>query len=181
MLSARKTDPFWENFIHRPPADPRNLVSEAFKGASEDAVNPIRSEIHSPNVMAQHVKDLGQFWGAGDVAIVHLAGEEGEAPFAIVTVMPAEHDPREARGIGGQTPGMKGLFATFTLAAYIRELGYRAFRVDRDRERLAVIAGLGSLDPEGQLVSRRFGRKAYVAEVIRTELPLEPDGVEAGQ
>src|SRR5438270_11878478 len=115
LLSARKPDPFWEDFINRPPADPKNLVTEAFNDASEDAVNPVRSEVHSPNVMAQQVKELGQFWGAGDVGIVRLVAEEGETPFAIVTVVPAEHDPREALGIGGQTPAMKGLFATFTL------------------------------------------------------------------
>jgi len=179
---AARTDPFWTDFIHTPPIDPRNLVTEAFKGASEDAVNPVRAEIHSPNVMAQHIKELGRFWGADQVGIVRLtATRESELPFGILAVVKAEYDPRQATGIGGQTPAMKGLFATFCVAAYIRELGYQARRSGDNGDRLAAIAGLGALDREGHLVSRAFGRKAYVAEVIRTELPLEPDGLDDGQ
>jgi len=45
-------------------------------------------------------------------------------------------------------------------------------------ERLAVAAGLGNLNLDGRLVTPRFGRLVYVAEVIFTDLPLEPDGQE---
>jgi epoxyqueuosine reductase QueG len=71
------------------------------------------------------------------------------------------------------------MFATFTLGAYIRELGYRATRVEAENaDRLAVAAGLGTLGPDGRLVTRRFGRGVHVAEVILTDLPLQPDGRE---
>jgi epoxyqueuosine reductase QueG len=96
-------------------------------------------------------------------------------------VLKAEYDTRTAAGVGGQTPVLKGLFATFTLAAYIRELGYRATRVfaeDKRAQRLAAAAGLGHVHADGGLVTPQFGRGVYVAEVIFTDLPLQPDGQE---
>ena len=141
----------------------------------DGATNPVRTEVHSPNVMSGHIKELGQFYGADVVGIVGLASEPG---CAIVSVLKADYDPRAAHGVGGQTPLLKGLFETFTLAAYIRELGYRAVRAasDADGDRLAVAAGLGVLNAEGRLVTPRFGPNVYVAELIYTDLPLEADG-----
>jgi epoxyqueuosine reductase QueG len=71
---------------------------------------------------------------------------------------------------------MKGLFATFTLGAYIREMGYMADASEADRERLAVAAGLGTLDASGRLTTRQFGRNVHIADVMLTDLPLQPDG-----
>ncbi len=71
-----------------------------------------------------------------------------------------------------------GRFVTFTLAAYIREMGYRATnQLPADQHRLAAAAGLGTLDAEGRLVVRKGSPRVYVAdEVIHTDLPLAPDG-----
>jgi hypothetical protein len=173
-----KNDPYWDSFINRPPADPNNVIPFAFRGLQEGDVNPVRTAVHSPNVMSGHIKELGRFYGAEMVGIVGLTSEPG---FAIVSVLKADYDIRTARGVGGQTPLLKGLFETFTLAAYIRELGYSATRVsveDNRGERLAAAAGLGILDDDGRLVHRRFGRNVHVAEVIITDLPLESDGRE---
>lgn len=154
-------DPYWDAFINRPPADPNNLVQHSFKQASIGGVNPVRTEVHSPNVMAQHVMALGKFYGADHVAVVKLADER----FGIVCALDAQYDTRTARGIGGQTPAMKGLFATFTVAGFIRELGYEATCVERDdAEQLAQSAGIRA----------RSGKYLHVAEVIETTLPLEP-------
>ena len=71
---------------------------------------------------------------------------------------------------------MKGLFASFTLGAYIRELGYTADASEADRDRLAAAAGLGTLDSSGRLVTRQFGRNVHVADVLLTDLPLQADG-----
>jgi epoxyqueuosine reductase QueG len=71
---------------------------------------------------------------------------------------------------------MKGLFATFTLGAFIRELGYAAEHSEADRERLAAAAGLGRLEVDGRLSTRAFGKQVHVADVLLTDLPLEPDG-----
>lgn len=166
-----KDDPYWDAFINRPPADLNNLIPHGFKQVTPGGVNPVKTEIHSPNVMSSHVKELAQFYGADLVGIVQL-----EDRFGIVCVMRSDYDTRAAKGIGGQTPAMKGLFATFTVGAYIREMGYSADASDTDRERLAVVAGLGTLDAEGRLVTRNFGTKIHVADVLMTDLPLEPDG-----
>jgi hypothetical protein len=172
-------DPYWDAFINQPPADPNNVIPYAFSQVRDGESNPVRSEVHSPNVLSSHIKELGRFYGADLIGIAGLPAGEG---FAIVTVLRADYDTRAARGVGGQTPALKGLFATFTLAAYIRELGYRATRTfgESNRgERLAAVAGLGQLNAEGGLVTSRFGRLVYVAELIFTDLPLEPDGVES--
>jgi len=165
-----KDDPYWESFINRPPADLNNLIPHGFRQVEPGGVNPVRTEVHSPNVMSTHVKELAQFYGADLVGIVALPER-----FAIVCALQTDYDTREALGIGGQTPAMKGLFATFTLGAYIRELGYAADASDVDRERLAAAAGLGSI-VNGHLVTRKFGANVHVADVLLTDLPLEPDG-----
>jgi hypothetical protein len=166
-----KDDPYWDAFINRPPADPNNLIPHGFKQVTPGGINPAKTEVHSPNVMASHVKELAQFYGADLVGIVQLPDK-----FAIVCVLRSDYDTRTARGIGGQTPALKGLFATYTLGAYIRELGYAADSSETDRERLAVAAGLGTLEADGTLVTRQFGRNVHVADVMLTDLPLEPDG-----
>ena len=202
----RDRDPFWDAFINTPPADPNNVIPHAFSQVHDGETNPVRSEVHSPNVLSSHIKELGRFYGADLIGIVALpAGSispkgvpsgvdrgndslrspagvpAGVQCFAIVTVLKADYDTRTSKGVGGQTPALKGLFATFTLAAYIRELGYNATRVfgeDHRGERLAAAAGLGQLNTDGRLVTPRFGRLVYVAELIVTDLPLEPDGQE---
>jgi hypothetical protein len=166
-----KDDPYWEAFINRAPADPNNLIPHGFKQVQPGGVNPIKTEVHSPNVMSSHVKELARFYGVDLVGIVGLS--DG---VAIVCVMKTDYDTRTAVGIGGQTPAMKGLFATYTLGAYIRELGYQADASEVDRERLAAAAGLGTLDGDGRLATREFGRNVYVADVLLTDLPLEADG-----
>jgi hypothetical protein len=149
-------------------------------------VHPTRTEVHSPNVMSGHVKQLGQYLGADEVGIIQLAvnpfEDDPDAPgpfFGIVSLIQADQDVRTAPGSGGQAPAVKGLFATFNLAAYIREMGYRANRSKTmDGERLAAIAHLGTIGSDGRLESPRLRPCVYAAEVIVTELPLEPDARE---
>ena len=79
-------------------------------------------------------------------------------PFAILWGVRAEYDPRVSPGIGGQVPVQNGLFLTFVLCAWIRELGFRAsVAPDMDAEKLAVQAGLGTRNAEGRLVTPQFG------------------------
>jgi len=66
-----------------------------------------------------------------------------------------------------------GLFVTFVLSAWIRELGFRAsMTTSLDGARLAVAAKLGTLDRTGKLVTAEYGTRVHVADVIRTDLPL---------
>jgi hypothetical protein len=174
-------DPYWDGFINRAPADRANVVSMAMADLDEGTVNPTRSEVHSPNVMAGHVRDLGRFLGVDRVGIVELAKPaSGDVrSFGIVCVLQSDHDTRTSLGSGGQAPTVKGLFATFNIASYIRELGYPALRSKAvDGDALAARAGLGTLDGSGRLVNQKLGARPHVAEVIVTELPLEADAVE---
>ena len=171
-------DPYWERFLKTVPHDKRNAMTEMLQQSPEGVVAPVKSELHSPEITSTHIKELALYVGS-DLTGVARRPAGAEYPFAVVCVVKAEHDPREAPGIGGQVPVMNGQFSTFVLAAYIRELGYRATTAgnpDPDAERLAAAAGLGRLNAQGRLVTGKFGDRVHVAEIINTDLPLEPDG-----
>jgi hypothetical protein len=174
-------DPYWGFFINTPPADLANLVTEMIRNAPEGNVFPTKAELHTPEITSNHVKELARYLGAGMTGIVRLheteSTKDGSFPFAVVCVVRAEYDPKQARGIGGQVPVQNGLFITFVLSAWIRELGFRATAAaDVDAEKLAATAGLGRLNGEGRLMTEKFGANVHVANIIRTDLPLAPDG-----
>jgi hypothetical protein len=183
-----KDDPYWDFFINTPPADLANTVTEMIRSAPEGNVFPTKAELHTPDITSSHVKDLATYLGTDLVGIAQLnaatssasqKGQEDDSnyPFAVICAVQADYDPRQASGIGGQVPVQKGLFITFVLSAWIRELGFRATAVlDPNAEKLAAAAGLGTLNAEGRLVTPKFGSRVHVANVIRTDLPLAPDG-----
>ena len=179
--NPHKDDPYWDFFINTPPADLANTVTEMIRNAPEGNVFPTKTELHTPEITSSHVKGVAEYFGAELVGVARLDPEdtgEGEFyPFAVLCAVHADYDPRTSPGIGGQVPVQRGLFITFVLSAWIRELGYRATaQPDPDAEKLAARAGLGTLNPEGRLVTRQFGSNVHVANVIRTDLPLAPDG-----
>lgn len=174
-------DPYWDFFINTPPTDPGNSVPDMIRRAPEGNLFPIKADIHTPEITSGHVKELARYLGADLVGIARLdsddAGNREAYPYAVVCAVRADYDPREAQGIGGQVPVQNGLFVTFVLSAWIRELGYRAAAaLDPDAERLAAAAGLGKLNADGRLVTPRYGGRIHVANVIRTDLPLAADG-----
>jgi hypothetical protein len=169
-------DPYWDFFISTPPADLANTVTEMIRNAPEGNVFPTKADVHTPEVTSNHVKQLARYLGADLVGIAKLNSDQ-EYPFAVLCVVRAEYDPRKALGIGGQVPVQNGLFITFVLSAWIRELGYRATSApDSNAEALAAATGLGALDADGKLVTGKYGTKVHVANVIRTDLPLAADG-----
>lgn len=170
----RRHDPYWDFFINTPPADRANSVLEVIGKAPEGNVFPTRADLHTPEVTAGHVKEMARYLGADLVGITQLENDDAGHPFAIVCAVRADYDPREAPGIGGQVPVQNGLFVTFVLSAWIRELGYRASMAPTslDGARLAVAAKLGTLDRTGKLVTAEYGTRVHVADVIRTDLPL---------
>jgi len=169
----RQHDPYWDFFVNTPPADRANSVLEAIRNAPEGNVFPTRADLHSPEVTASHVKEMARYLGADLVGIAALDADDAGHRFAIVCAVRAQDDPRQARGIGGQVPVQNGLFVTFVLSAWIRELGYRASTTGSlDAQRMAVAAKLGSLDRSGKLVTAEHGTRVHVADVIRTDLPL---------
>ncbi len=179
--NSHKDDPYWDFFIKTPAADLANTVTEMIRNAPEGNVFPTKTELHTPEITSGHLKGMAEYFGAEMTGIARLTPEDtrnGEFyPFAVICAVHADYDPRESPGIGGQVPVQKGLFISFVLSAWIRELGYRATAApDADAEKLAARAGLGTLDKEGRLVTPRFGANAHVANVIRTDLPLAADG-----
>lgn len=186
---SRQGDPYWDFFINTPPADLANAVTEMIRSAPEGNIFPTKAELHTPDITSSHVKELARYLGTDLVGIAKLGpssplstGEskdqgENQYPFAVICAVQADYDPRQARGIGGQVPVQKGLFITFVLSAWIRELGFRATSVlDPNAEKLAAVAGLGTLNAAGRLVTPQFSARVHVAHVIRTDLPLAPDG-----
>jgi hypothetical protein len=169
----RSDDPYWDFFINTPPADRANSIVDVIRKAPEGNVFPTRADLHSPEVTASHVKEMARYLGADLVGITELDDDDAGHPFAIVCAVRACDDPREALGIGGQVPVQNGLFVTFVLRAWIRELGYRAnMATSLDGTRLAVTAKLGTLDRIGRLVTAEYGTRVHVADVICTDLPL---------
>jgi len=169
----RRHDPYWDFFINTPPADRANTVLDVIRKAPAGNVFPTRADLHSPEVTASHVKGMATYLGADLVGITRLDEDDAGHPFAVVCAVRADDDPRGAPGIGGQVPVQNGLFVTFVLSAWIRELGYRASTTTSlDGARVAVAAKLGTLDRNGKLVTPQYGTRVHVADVIRTDLPL---------
>ena len=188
---SHRDDPYWDFFINTAPADLTNTVTELIRKAPPGNVFPTKTELHTPEISASHVKGMAQYFGAEMTGIAKLenlsprppAGEgkaegpENDLPFAILCAVHADYDPRTSPGIGGQMPVQNGLFVTFVLSAWIRELGFRATVVrDADTDALAAKAKLGTLNGQGRLVTEKFGARVYVADAIYTDLPLAADG-----
>lgn len=189
---SREDDPYWDFFINTPPGDLANTVTEMIRSAPEGNVFPTKAELHTPDITSSHVKELARYLGTDLVGIARLTttpassitrggdgrGEGNEHyPFAVICAVQADYDPRHALGIGGQVPVQKGLFITFVLSAWIRELGFNATAaLDPNAEQLAAAAGLGNLTADGKLLTPQYGTRIHVANVIRTDLPLAPDG-----
>jgi hypothetical protein len=178
---SHKDDPYWDFFINTPPADLANTVTEMIRNAPEGNIFPTKAELHTPEISSSHVKGMAEYFGAALVGIVKLdsngAARNEPYPFAVICAVRADYDPRAAPGIGGQVPVQNGLFITFVLSAWIRELGFRASAApDPAAEKLAAAAGLGRLNADGRLVTDKFGTNVHVANVVRTDLPLAPDG-----
>ncbi len=181
--SGADGDPYWDAFVNRPPADVRNTIPEIIGKAPEGNIFPTPSELHSPNVTARHVKELALYLDAKLVGIVDLGKQDPEVargyPFAVVCAVQAEYDPYTSPGVGGQAAVQAGQYVTFIVASWIREMGFRAtMKIDvprEQRERLAVVAGLGKLNADGRLTVPRYGTKIHVADVVFTDLPMMAD------
>ena len=167
-------DPYWDFYLNSPLSDEGNSVANALRNAPEGVVNPVKNDIHTPEVMSRHVKELSRFLGADLVGVART--DLPEHPFAVVLVTRAQHDPRCSPGIGGQMPVQRGLFVAFVVSAWLRELGYQGTtKIAVDDQQLAARAGLGTLNSEGRLVIAQFGDKVHVSGAILTDLPLQPD------
>ena len=193
-----EADPYWNDFIRRRPADPLNLLGPRLRAAPTGLVYPTRTEVHDPQAMTGHLRELSRFFGADGLAVAastadHLAALEGmappeegepsynaeswatEFPWAIVAFIAWDYDPQRDQGIGGQWGDLKTAVIAFNLAACIRELGYRAVATGLQSHKLATAAGLGSADAQGRISVSGFGARVWLANAVLTNLPLAPD------
>jgi hypothetical protein len=177
-------DPYWDLFVNRPVNDRNNLMQEALRSPG-GAINPAKTELHTPEITSDHLRQLALFLGAESMGVVRLknplpAGSDTDDlySFVIAFAIKTDYDPHTAQGVGGQTAVRNGRFVTFTMAAFIREMGYRATnQIPADQDRLAAAAGLGTLRADGRLVTSKSGAHVHIAdEVIHTNLPIAPDG-----
>ena len=60
----RSDDPYWDAFINTPPADPANSLVNLLRNAPEGNVFPTKADLHTPDVTANHVKDMARYLGA---------------------------------------------------------------------------------------------------------------------
>jgi hypothetical protein len=177
----QSNDPYWDGFLHRPPADPRNVITSSILEAPTGSVFLNLTEVHDPAAMSGHLKEAASFFGADQTGIAALPiPGVAEAPegqqFAVVCLVAAVEEVREGAGIGGQFALQKCATANFNVGSYIRELGFPATVATENADAYAAAAGLGKLDGDGKLISAKYGRKVGVAGAVLTSLPLIADG-----
>jgi len=174
-------DPYWQFFLNELPGDRRNSTIDMIRRAPGGAINPVKAELHSPEITSGHIKEFANYLLAISCGIVDLSKQPEEIAqgyhYGVLCVVPSEVDTHTHEGIGGQAGVQRGLYVTFVVAAYIRELGIRAVAAPEPAaERLAELAGLGKLNEAGRLVVPKYGTRVHVADLIRTDLPLAADG-----
>jgi hypothetical protein len=97
-LTGGTTDPLWDHFINRAPADPKNNLTSALQEAPEGRIYPVKTEVSDPHAMSRHIKELAQWFGAHQVGIAalqpaHMRSGGPSYPFAVVCAIASEYDP----------------------------------------------------------------------------------------
>ena len=171
----RSRDPYWDAFVNRPLADPANAITDAIRRAPEGRIFPVRSELPEPDRLLQDLDQLVRFLGGSAIGVARtdtaflLPGDDvddtdpadlaEDHPFTVVCAVHAEHHPDRAKGMAAQHVLHESASVNFSLAAYIRELGYR-----------------GTVRPVDPAAARAAGvepgRSEYVGDAVLTDLPL---------
>ena len=205
VRSTPSKDPFRRISVSTSATDPNNCFGWIMGNTPDGAVSPQRMEVPDPARMSENIKETAKFFGADVVGITYLdqayvyshrartsqargekAGEEIDIPhrFAICMGIAGDYEMYKANpsrisdaeyGLGNARMG----FLAFSLAAYIREMGYPAMahhfiRIDVNPIPLAVMAGLGELGRNGLLINGRYGPRLHLC-VVTTDLPLVVD------
>ena len=185
--SRREERALRDTFVHRAPYDPLTVVAPRLNDAPEGRVNPVVSEVHSPEVMTEHLQVLGASLGADLVVVLPLddgANRKVQDTFgsdprayahAVVPAVRAHDDIDAAPGLGGQFPLIKAQMLDFVLASYIRELGYPA-TVHYFSNQVAATTLLGDLWSTSGHALRKLRPYAVVAGILLTDLPLASSG-----
>ena len=169
----RSRDPYWDAFVNRPLADPANAITEAIRGAPEGRIFPVRSDLPEPDRLLQDLDQLVRFLGGSAIGVAKtdtaflLPGDDidpaelaEDHPLTVVIAVHAEHHPGRVKGMAAQHVLHESASVDFSLAAYIRELGYRGTVRPVDSAAAARAAGLVP------------GRHEYVGDAVLTDIPL---------
>ena len=169
----RSRDPYWDAFVNRPLADPANAITDAIRRAPEGRIFPVRSDLPEPDRLLQDLDQLVRFLGGSAIGVARtdtaflLPVDDTDPvdltedhPFTVVIAVHAEHHPDSAKGMAAQHVLHESASVNFSLAAYIRELGYRGTVRPVDPAAAARAAGV---EP---------GRSEYVGDAVLTDLPL---------
>ena len=188
-------DPYWDAFLNRPLADPNNLVLDVIARSPGGGVFAPKTDVHDPKAMSGHIVELVRFFGASlaqvistDPSLVEAANTPGEGitipidgedmrriyPNTVVVLTHWPYDPKRHPGMGGQLGRQRAAAAAFHLRSYIRELGYEAIFGRPTSLAIAAKAGLGTLNRDGQLVTREYGTQVAMETVVLTNLPMIP-------
>jgi hypothetical protein len=188
-------DPYWDRFVNKPLADPRNLIVDLITTSSGGGVSAAKMDVHDPAAMSGHMLQLAEFWGADSAGVAatdaawFLASEPADSEqndHAEITAFVAEHRcaivcgirrvfEAAAQGMGGRLAEQKLAVANFNLRSYIREIGYAAeFATPLSVVDPAIAAGLGRLGGGGRFLAREGGAELVLGQVVVTNLPMEP-------
>lgn len=190
----------WDHFINHAPADPKNGLAPVILAAKGGSIYPVKTEVEDPVAMSRGIKELAKWWGADLIGITELesiqlqpqeatdtgtaeknedgggsANVESSYRFAIVCAIASDHNPSEAKGLGGQVVSQNGAIVIHYLRSYIRELGYQAEIGGVDSLEVAAKAGLGRLNSSGRFVTTLKGAHVEVFEPVLTNMPLAVD------
>lgn len=173
LLRRSPNDLLWDRYINQAPLDPNADMAHAIRTAPAGDVFPAKSDIPEPGRMASDLFELASFFGGSALGVTDnkptslLPPIDGSEPSDVSVLMnlvvvgvPADVDPDKAAGIGGQHVRREAATVVFSLAAYIRELGYQAIvsPIDKAVAKTAGVAG---------------SRKLFVADdAVLTDLPL---------
>ena len=103
LFNRKKSDPMWDHFINRPPADPDSDLVAALGRGGEGRVFPVKSNEPDPVVMSQNLKHLARWWGADLVGIVPLPPGHDQVVTPSGDAEP-EDAPSDAQPDSGPTP-----------------------------------------------------------------------------
>jgi epoxyqueuosine reductase len=191
----QRKDPYWDQFVNRPLADPKNMVFDLIAESPGGGVFAVKIDVHDSAAMTGHMVELARFWGADAAGVATVdaswfaaAAQNGnghgesaatppalhELPHAIVCGVRRDFDVR-ALGMGGRRAEQKLAVANFHLRSYLREIGYQAdFAAPGWPAAAAASAGLGTVNAAGKLISAQHGDRLVLGQIVLTNIPLQP-------
>ncbi len=189
LLGKEEKDPYWDYFLNRPLADPKNLVLDVITESPGGGVFHQKMDVHDPKAVAGHVVQLTQFFGADLVGIIAtdpgLIKYEGASlpppeelvsvyPYTVVSLAHWEYDAEKNPGMGGQLGRQKVAAAHFHLRSWIREVGFEAVFAYPASMKIYEAAGLGTVGSNGRLRTKEYGDKVAVETLVLTNLTMVP-------